>query len=383
MPMSRPYWETRPVGAELLQPAEWTLSMLEELKQFQVPEGLYVEYKDGDWFEGRSAKWQIDEVRRYIAGFMNAEGGILVLGMDEAERPSDDAKIPASLDEFEWQHQGCFKEWIERAVQQGGLLPLPRTMPLVHVVNNDAGQPVAAVIRVEPALDLLVTALYRGRQVFFGRMGESTLSLDEWAVRAILLGRRRTPRLTIGFDDTHFFDRAHRDDEGFDYIDHRSWNNDGLTRKHLLRSRMFVTNESFVWASQVDWGILFPFLPLDGEITKVVPCPPHLKNQAVSSTGEVYHLARRSTGPMNVAPFGVEPYSLDLRFWGPSLMEQPFEIHFGVYLVAEGALPRWFRVEYRHSHFKAYRAVPVEPPVALHFTKENIPKNVADWHGNA
>ena len=376
-------WQEAPDESTLSAVKSWDMDRLDALVRFQVPEGLHVEYKSAAWLEGLSKKAQLEEVRRYVAGFMNADGGIIVMGIRERVRDTDEVKVPDRVEPFRWQHKGPFREWVERAVQQGGILPIPSKMPAVHVVEDGDGAPIATVVSVTPATDHLVAALYKGSQVFFARLGESTMALDEWAVRAILLGRRRTPRVTLGFDSTGFFKKVGGEDLDFDYIDHKSWNRDGVTRKHIMKTRLYFTNESFVWAERVDWGLLVSERVLDGPRTEEVPCPAMLRGHIETEKREVFHL-RGLERSRDIGPFGVETFELEVRFWGPSLVDKPFEMHLAMYIVAQGAMPLWFRIEVRKTSKGlsglAWRAVPAELPVRIGLWTEDIPKNCHDWY---
>ncbi len=54
---------------------------LDELVKESTPEDLFLEYKHGRLLEKREAA---QTLRKYLSGFANSAGGILIIGVDEA-----------------------------------------------------------------------------------------------------------------------------------------------------------------------------------------------------------------------------------------------------------------------------------------------------------
>ncbi|MCP4869162.1 MAG: hypothetical protein GY898_10645 [Proteobacteria bacterium] len=73
----------------LLAGAPPTPNLLDDLLRSRRAESLWLDYKSGTIFDEKSKKEVTREVRRHVAGFANAEGGVLIVGAhnDEPDPP--------------------------------------------------------------------------------------------------------------------------------------------------------------------------------------------------------------------------------------------------------------------------------------------------------
>ena len=82
---------------ELLDGTVPTLERIQRLLHERVDEDLHLDDKAGRWVEmlprPKKGERLSAEVRRYIAGFANAEGGVIAIGVS-GHRDSDGARMP-------------------------------------------------------------------------------------------------------------------------------------------------------------------------------------------------------------------------------------------------------------------------------------------------
>src|SRR5678816_3419461 len=76
-----------------------TPAEIDELLASHVNEDLWLEYKRGRWLTDTDAKRQ-RKLRRYVAGFANADGGAVLVGVAGAEEPEQRT-------DKQWAVDGC------------------------------------------------------------------------------------------------------------------------------------------------------------------------------------------------------------------------------------------------------------------------------------
>ena len=128
MPIVLPWEGNKPTFDQLLLIEDWSEEVLRELIRRRVQESLHLEYKDGLFVEPRDSKGErrdaAGELRRYVAGFANADGGALVVGVAE---DSKEQGVPTGLSPITWKHSGGLLNWMRTSLSSahlGGPNPL-------------------------------------------------------------------------------------------------------------------------------------------------------------------------------------------------------------------------------------------------------------------
>ena len=82
-----------------LETGKATVGDIEDLIRHRAREGLQLEFKGGDWLKGGDKGSRGDPAKpgprlcKYVAGFANTAGGVLVVGIDE---PPEDERARGS-----------------------------------------------------------------------------------------------------------------------------------------------------------------------------------------------------------------------------------------------------------------------------------------------
>jgi hypothetical protein len=196
-----PTFTQKPTYDELraLPTEKWNGPLLDELIGFNYDEGLHLELKEGDWLDHpKPGEDRNAELRRYVGGFANADGGILVVGISErptsgARRNVNRASASAPIREFDG--GGSLETWAKNNLQRGAVFPALDPFPRIAPFEYGDGH--ALVLVVEPARSPLVSVRAYDQNVFPARVLDSTVDLDMWAVQAILLGTRSRPDIDL------------------------------------------------------------------------------------------------------------------------------------------------------------------------------------------
>jgi len=165
----------------------------------KVPEGLRLEYKEAAWCDkdyrrrvgpGHPSPLRA-RVSKYVAGFANAAGGVLIVGLKEA-RDEDGRFVGVAPNPVKEN-----TESYTQAVKSGmaGLHPfLPRAHAF-HTVPADGGG-VYYVLAVDRSVQL-VPCHESGHLVYFLRLQDSTVSAPDYLAADLFLGRRRVPVVEV------------------------------------------------------------------------------------------------------------------------------------------------------------------------------------------
>lgn len=138
---------------------------LQALLHGRVEEDLHLEFKAAQWLQaiaGKDSKRPNEQVRRYVSGFANAEGGVLVIGVAE---PATD-NLLRSLDPVTaWTSAEKGEKWLSDCVVALGpfLSPPPRFV----CVKVDGG--FVAVVAV-PRSAALVACEEKGELLHYFRL---------------------------------------------------------------------------------------------------------------------------------------------------------------------------------------------------------------------
>lgn len=168
-----------------LQDEPISSSDIENMLRARINEDLWLDWKGGKIVEARNTA----AVQKAVAGFANAEGGILVLGVNGGD---------AGKGETPWTLAPCppkagkqsLREWVEQS-----LVPLRSSLrPLPRIIVLDPGLVLIAVQRSEILVPVVVAE--KG-PTYFLRFYGSTQVVPGYLLADLVLGRRQRPRLDV------------------------------------------------------------------------------------------------------------------------------------------------------------------------------------------
>jgi hypothetical protein len=204
------------------------------------PENLHHDYKSGAELSNIEKGGRT--LRQYAAGFANADGGMLLVGVAKDGR-IDGCKRPGGQ---------LLPEWAARALapQVPYFSPQPRMFVVPYAGRrrqaNAARGPAEVLIIAVQRSSALVPCIEGSREVFYFRMGDSTLAADNYLLADLILGRRSHPAFDI--HELRFHEWSAVPDE--------TSVSSSFTHARLLILQMEIDNRSLVFAEHVRAGLL-------------------------------------------------------------------------------------------------------------------------------
>jgi hypothetical protein len=165
---------------QLIAGHQMTPDDLDDLLNNQIPEGPFLDYKHGNELEKKRPS---ETIRQYLSGFANSEGGILIVGVDEASWSVTGCSAPGGKDLAEWA-ASCVTPIASH------FSPLPR----FQVVEHSEGKVLVAF--AGRSLNY-VPCIKTGRLVYYLRFHDQTLEAPDYLISDLMLGRRQHPYLHI------------------------------------------------------------------------------------------------------------------------------------------------------------------------------------------
>jgi hypothetical protein len=303
---------------------------LRELIATKVREDDFIEYKLGKWLGKGSGAGEPREpaarLRKWIAGFANAEGGALVVGIGDPD------KTPA------YQVDGCpmlspsRSDWARRMLTDF-VADLPTPVRTHEVELNGHTVLIVAV----PRAVRLIACRESSQDVYYLRNGEQTLTMSLSLVADLALGRRQRPVFDF---DVRFAPRAAND--GSDIVQLDAWvRNNGLTQ---IESHVYGSVSYGRDGAKVPRGLrrYIQIIPTAVPLRLVETSTSRSANDRIPPFGEAHH---GTTLPVPRLPDGL-----------------PLLVKAVVFVAADGDLPRFCQLQFvTHSYYvKGMRAVAIE-----------------------
>lgn len=299
----------------------------EELEEHDVRElvavsgeTLYVDFKDGAELD--DSKKAARTVRQYTAGFANADGGILVIGVSDgggelAGRVFTKTSRPGGRP---------LTEWARTSLEDlaGSLSPAPR----IQVVTVEGVEVLLIGVARAPAL---VPCVESGELKYYLRLGDSTLAMPPYLISDLILGRREHPRLQVAVRQMSVTDA--RIDSSVDRID---------------SSVMFVFdvhNESMVPAVDVLVGVISWGPSRSGT-------PPSALRSFIDSVEPIEELvlasctSRARERPLNLAGFETGGCVIPCGMLLVPRAQTAVPVRAALYAIASGHPPEWYQLDW-------------------------------------
>lgn len=304
-------------------------------------EGLWHEWKGGKLAGESHCNHKI---RRALASFANADGGILVLGYDQNGSKFDGFKTPGGR---------LPADWIRDVLSPVPGVPQPRTFV---VVVDHVEVLVVAIARGET----LVSVTESQGQKHYLRSGDGTLDAPAYLILDLLLGRRRQPALGL---DVEAEIGGQRTEGQVGIPTHNA-------RFNRVKLELTVRNDSLLHVDQVQVGLVIyrpgPSSQIAGSLREAIDDQQAPEDFAPFWNGCNLGTSRYSAELGALAPFESRstsfeptlPFLFDLKEWAPSLginvqtvrsEVRAGLLHFdaAVYILARGVAPQWYQLGLR------------------------------------
>jgi len=273
-----------------------------------IDEGQFHEFKGGP-----TTKRKPPEIlREYLAGFANAEGGVLLLGVTN-EPPRKVVGTAGWLPT----NPGA---WAVQATRD--LLPFLATPPVFLSVDYGGQTVLLAAVERSP---LLVPCIEDGQSVYYYRSGSSTFPMRESLIADLILGRRRGPVMTITSA----------------CLDYHRMQSPGICE---VQFSLMVDNESFGFASDLSAGVVAwtlgngPYLKPNPELLRAVEL---VKSAADLVPTFLGRSTSEQAGDAVVRPFATQiqiSFARKLR-----VPERRALVRFATYVAPRDCAPQWFQ----------------------------------------
>lgn len=288
-------------------------------------EGLHLDYKRGEWLD-EEPRTAAARVRKWVTSFANSDGGALVVGVAD-ERAQGDGVPPWTITGCRPPKKGSLFDWASDAVRDLGVLH-----PVVHVVSTPGASYGPEVLIIAAArFHRLIPCVESGSQVYYVRLGASTVRADDWLLRDLFLTRRARPHIIPTTRATNY------DGEG-----------GHLDQRYSFEAVISLENASPVWAS----GLHVTALGLwegGGEISDSAHAGVHVATHGLGLLSQSVPHAASDPPPWDLPPFG----RLDLRFRArvldDPLVRGEWIVCGAVLVTSRDDLPRWMQLVLRGS----------------------------------
>lgn len=175
---------SRELLERLLEGEPYGDEQLNETLRELPDEDQHLDYKDGRITSQKSEKELKREILFHVTGFANADGGALIVGVNESRpREVTGARAPGN---------STLAEWASRILSRslGGFSPLPQ----IRSVRHPDGEVLVVAVARAPQLIPYVEA---GEFRYALRIGESTCDVPSYLISDLILGRRNHPVLKL------------------------------------------------------------------------------------------------------------------------------------------------------------------------------------------
>jgi len=312
----------------LLEDNALTSEQLDQFIQENPEEDQYLDYKNGVITSQQKRDEGRRTIREYISGFANSDGGVLIIGVDENR--------PREISPCEQRPGGQpLDQWASRCLHS--MVAYFSPQPRFQVFQHSQGHVLAIAVARAPSL---VPCIEARELKYFLRLGDSTLSVPEYLIADLVLGRRQHPLLDVHSPSIDASSHELKSRNGRDNIP--------------VQSAIFsfgVENLSLATADDVKIGVVSWSLVQGAteEINRhlrayIDVCDINTQSPSGSQLRLVHRLSGTSGQTFHLDPF----QKLAIRTIGPFFFPRQVsaKILGAVYVIAKGTPPTWFQLEF-------------------------------------
>jgi Divergent AAA domain. len=322
-----PIRRTRKLLDDLVAGDVLDVAGLDSLMAEASEEDQFLDYKSGKQDEEKLKH----TIRKWVTGFANADGGTLILGVNEPKKGSGK---PRDIDGVRAPSGSPLMEWTARVLADltGGFSPTPSFFPVRHPRGE------VLVIATRRAPQLIPYA--EGTRIRYAiRIGDSTLDVPEFLITDLLHGRRNRPIVSV---------------RSVELSPELSISN--ISESLSPKVRVTTENLGFVTAEEVEIGLVSwswhtvkleqtPHLLQYLDLSQVpLPYYPGLGKEAVG-TWEIRRTGCRVAG--GVVPT-LKAFDSARTDWVSVGRFPPFGsglLTCGLYVMPKGSMPDWYEVD--------------------------------------
>ncbi|MFH1468332.1 MAG: ATP-binding protein [Pseudomonadota bacterium] len=208
----------------------------EQLIRRRIPENQHLDYKGGKITSDKNS----DGVRQAIAGMANAEGGVIVFGVNGGD---------AGEKEERWSVSACSPvgklpadEWLKACLEP--LRAFLHPQPVFHPLDDGE----IVLVGVPRATNLVPCPGGRDGLIYYLRFYDQTLQTPPYLIADLVLGRRQRPRFQVQIEEPRVSSGRNRH---FHVI-----GEDAVKPWWLLDFQLRIENAGMIWAGGLTCGVV-------------------------------------------------------------------------------------------------------------------------------
>ncbi len=191
---------------KFLQGGEITEADLDELRSLKVLEDQRLEYKEAAWAPEDDRRdlgvghprSLTGRIAKYVSGFANGIGGVLVLGIKEERAEDNDGRKFVKRLHLDALGEACSRDSIVDAVRAGlarlaGQLPRSARFQVVPAMPSDEGEDRFYLVVGTGRAQRMVPCVEKEQFVYYFRLHDSTVHAPDYLVSDLFLGHRQHP----------------------------------------------------------------------------------------------------------------------------------------------------------------------------------------------
>lgn len=207
----------------------------EQLIRRKIPENQHLDYKGGKITSDKNS----EAVRKAISGMANAEGGVIIFGVNGGD--VGDGEEPWSISACSPVGKLAADEWLKACLEPLRAFLHPR--PVFHPLDD--GEIVLA--GVSRATNLVPSPVKREGLVYFLRFYDQTLQVPPYLIADLVLGRRQRPRLQVQIGDPQVSSGERERRRQYSQRAEPWW---------ALNFQLHIENAGMIWAESLTYGVI-------------------------------------------------------------------------------------------------------------------------------
>lgn len=320
---------------------------LNSLIDDKVKEGQLLDYKHGNELNKGSKPSPRDTIRQYVTGFANADGGILIIGVDAEKKDQPwevtGASAPGGHDLARWASD-CLSD----------IMPLFSPLPRFQILQHPKGN-ILVIAALRSAN--LVPCTESGKIVYYLRIHDKTVAAPDYLLSDLVLGRRQHPLLQLR--EVQFMSLSKEPIEK------------SMTLTVCFVAEITIENYGLSWAEAVDVGLIGWVGGIDYRgIPETSSLRSHINIQepALGLYTGPRHLVHTAHNPVIIRTFESFSFALGGMSWYIPVRQgrdmYKYVWNAALYIVNKNSPPIWYQVSLTIDE----NTLSVIRPVAFHQT---------------